>query len=299
MTIGLLLDVATTDIDLGIATMPDLGIERTVGFLQDKGVALGLKLLAAIVIWIVCRWLIKAVVRLVAGALDKRGVDPTVVRYGSTILRSTLTVLLVIALLGYFGIDTASFAALLAGVGVAIGMAWSGLLQDFAAGVFMIVLRPFAVGDEVIIGDGVHGIVTEIGLFTTTVDEWVTHHTVITGNGKVFGSKIVNLSSNAVRGAEILVQLSAAADVKDMIQRFEAGMASIPGMVDTPAPHVAVCDETMAGPVVHVRPVARKEDFWRVYWATHQMIKDQLDTCGYVGPTTGISIVSTPEHPAA
>ncbi len=299
MSVTLPMDAAAVNLNTTLGDGPNLGITSGLAYLQEKGMALGLKLLAAVAIWIVCRWLIKFVVKLVQGGLEKRAIDPTIVKYGCTVLRSLLTVLLVIALLGYFGIDTASFAALLAGIGVAIGMAWSGLLQDFAAGVFMVVLRPFKVGDEVIIGDGTHGIVTEIGLFTTTVDEWVTHHTVITGNGKVFGAKIVNQSANDVRGAEILVQLSGSADASDMIKRFEDGLRAIPGMVNEPAPHVAICDETMAGPVIHVRPVAKREEFWAVYWATHHMIKDTLDSCGYAPPTQGVSVVSHVEKSVA
>src|SRR5699024_2534006 len=176
------------------------------------------------------------IVRVLRTTLVARNVDPTLVRYGCTVLQILLTVLLVIGLLGYFGIDTAGFAALLAGAGVAIGMAWSGLLQDFAAGVFMLVLRPFNVGDEVNLPGGVHGIVKEIGLFTTTVDEWVTHNDIIINNGKAFGEKIENLSRNPVRGAEILVQLSHDADIQEMLQRFKDGLARIPGMVDDPAP---------------------------------------------------------------
>lgn len=224
--------------------------------------------------------------------------EPTLVRYGTTVLQILLTVLLIIGLLGYFGIDTAGFAALLAGAGVAIGMAWSGLLQDFAAGVFMVVIRPFNVGDEVVLHGNVHGIVKEIGLFTTTVDQWVTHNDIIINNGKVFGDKIENLSRNAVRGAEILVQLSTDADIEDMLTRFREGLAGIPGMVQEPAPHVAVCDETLAGPVVHVRPVASQEAFWSVYWQTHQMIKDELDVSGYKPPANGVAIISSAK-PAA
>src|SRR5699024_8961927 len=211
-------------------------IDDALLFAQTQGFSLVTRLLAALAIWLVGRWLIKGAVGFLRAALLRRAVEPTLVRYGTTVLQILLTVLLVIGLLGYFGIDTAGFAALLAGAGVAIGMAWSGLLQDFAAGVFMLIIRPFNVGDEVVLHGGIHGIVKEIGLFTTTVDQWVTHNDVIINNGKVFGEKIENLSRNPVRGAEILVQLSHDADIQEMLQRFKDGLARIPGMVDDPAP---------------------------------------------------------------
>jgi small conductance mechanosensitive channel len=105
------------------------------------------------------RWLISLAIRLVTSALEKQKVDPTLLRYIGTVISVTLNVILVVAILGYFGVETTSFAA-----GIAIGMAWSGLLANFAAGAFMIVLRPFKVGDFVTAA-GVTGTVKEIGLF--------------------------------------------------------------------------------------------------------------------------------------
>lgn len=275
-------------------------MSQAVDYVQNQGLSLVVRLVAAIAIWVIGRWMIKAVVGLLRRTLNAREVDPTLVRYGSTVLQILLTVLLVIGLLGYFGIDTAGFAALLAGAGVAIGMAWSGLLQDFAAGVFMLVLRPFNVGDEVNLPGGVHGIVKEIGLFTTTVDEWVTHNDIIINNGKAFGEKIENLSRNEVRGAEILVQLSNETDVHDMLERLRKALMEMPGIVEEPAPKVALCDETLAGPVIHVRPVFKQEYFWPSYWGTHQMIYDVMAEAGYDVPSERVRVVS-PKHtkPAA
>ncbi|RKH22132.1 mechanosensitive ion channel family protein, partial [Corallococcus sicarius] len=97
----------------------------------------GMKILGAIVFWVVGRWLINLAVRMVEGSLSRQKVDPTVLRYVGSIITVTLNVLLVIGILGYFGIQTTTFAALIAAAGVAIGMAWSGLLSNFAAGAFL------------------------------------------------------------------------------------------------------------------------------------------------------------------
>src|SRR5262245_37238527 len=120
------------------------------------GIAFGLKAAGAIVVWVVGRYLIGLAVRLVSHALEKQQVDPTVLRYLGTVISVTLNIILVVAILGYFGVETTSFAAILAAAGVAIGLAWSGLLANFAAGAFMIVLRPIKVGDFVTAG-GVTG----------------------------------------------------------------------------------------------------------------------------------------------
>ena len=130
----------------------------------------GVKIIAAIAFWIVGRWLIGMSLRLIDKSLGAgpQKVDPTVLRYIHNIVNVTLNILLVIGILGYFGIQTTTFAALLAAAGVAIGMAWSGLLANFAAGAFLIVLRPFKVGDFVSVA-GLTGTIKEIGLFATNI----------------------------------------------------------------------------------------------------------------------------------
>ncbi len=136
-------------------------------FLSTTATELAIKIVAAIAFWVIGRWLIGKVVRLMAAAMNRNHVDPTLTKYLGSIVTVTLNITLVLGILGYFGIQTTSFAAMLAGAGVAIGAAWSGLLGNFAAGAFMLVLRPFKVGDFVSIG-GVVGTVHELGLFGTT-----------------------------------------------------------------------------------------------------------------------------------
>jgi small conductance mechanosensitive channel len=117
-----------------------------------------------------------------------------------------LNIVLVIAILGFFGVQTTSLAALIAAAGVAIGLAWSGLLANFAAGVFLVILQPFKVGDFVTAG-GIMGTVHEVGLFVTYIDtlDNVRH---IVGNGKIFGDVIQNCSTNAYRRVDLTAQLA-------------------------------------------------------------------------------------------
>src|SRR6185369_14605639 len=134
-------------------------------------------------------------VRLAKAALAREHVDPTLGRYLGNILNVTLNIVLVVAILGYFGVETTSFAALIAAMGIAIGAAWAGLLANFAAGAFLIVLRPFRVGEYVKVA-GTEGTVKEIGLFATTI---ITSDNVIAfvGNNKIFSDTIHNFSANA------------------------------------------------------------------------------------------------------
>ncbi len=161
-------------------------------YLSTNLVELAIKIAAAIAFWVIGRWLIARVTSVVRAGMDRNQVDPTLTKYLGSILTVVLNIALVLGILGYFGIQTTSFAAMLAGAGVAIGAAWSGLLGNFAAGAFMLVLRPFKVGDFVSIG-GITGTVHELGLFGTTI---VTPDNVMTivGNGKIFGDTIQNFS---------------------------------------------------------------------------------------------------------
>src|SRR5262245_36421591 len=147
--------------------MPDVGSTWTVA--TTLLTAFALKAVGALVVWSLGRWLIGFAVALITRALQRQHVDPTLARYVENIVTVSLNVILVVAILGYFGVETTSFAALVAAMGVAIGAAWGGLLANFAAGAFLIVLRPFKLGDYVSAG-GIEGTVTEIGLFATTIN---------------------------------------------------------------------------------------------------------------------------------
>src|SRR5262249_50986616 len=131
--------------------------------------------------------------------------DQTVAAYMGTAVTVLLNVALIVAILGFFGIETTSFAALLAGVGVAVGAAWSGLLANLAAGVFILILRPFKVGDFVSAG-GVVGTIAEIGLFVTTVTTPDNVRTYV-GNNKVLSDTVQNFSANAYRRVDLVAQL--------------------------------------------------------------------------------------------
>jgi small conductance mechanosensitive channel len=133
--------------------------------------------------------------RVLQRSLERQRVDATLARYLGNIVSVTLNIALVVGILGYFGVETTSFAALLAAGGVAIGLAWSGLLANFAAGAFLIVLRPFKAGDVVTAG-GVTGRVREVGLFVTSID---TADNILTfvGNGKIFGDTVQNFSASS------------------------------------------------------------------------------------------------------
>src|SRR3954464_5215995 len=172
--------------------------------------ALAWKIAGAVVLWVIGRWLIGFTLRLVGRALTRQQFDVTLTRYMQTGLSVVLTVALVVALLGFFGVETTTFAALIAAGGVAIGVAWGGLLANFAAGAFLVFLRPFRVGDFVTAG-GVTGTVDEIGLFGTTINTPDNVRTIV-GNGKIFNDTIQNFSANPYRRVDLTTTISSAVD---------------------------------------------------------------------------------------
>jgi len=233
-----------------------------------------IKIITALIIFVVGRWLIGWAVRLLSAALQRNQIDPTLLRYANSVVSVTLNLLLIVGLLGYFGVQTATFAALFAAAGVAIGMAWSGLLAHFAAGVFLIVLRPFKTGDAVTVG-GVTGTVREIGLFATIVDTPDNIQTTV-GNNKVLGDNIVNFSSNAFRRVELKAQLSGSADIPAAIAVLKAKLAAIPNVLSTPKPDVEILEFNLVGPVLVVRPYCPPSNYWQVYFDANQMLLREL-----------------------
>lgn len=244
--------------------------------------ALALKVLGAIVLWIVGRWLIKFGLKLMGRALDRQNFDRTLVNYIQSAGSILLNIVLVVALLGYFGVQTASFAALLVGVGLAIGAAWSGLLANFAAGLFLLVLRPFKVADFVEVG-GITGTVDEIGLFTTRLTT-PANVMAIVGNAKIFGDTIQNYTRNDYRRVDLTVQLAHQVDPLQAIALLKQGIASIPNVLAVPTPVIEIFEFTLAGPVLIVRPFCANEHYWQVYFDTNRMIRNTFGQAGFPVP---------------
>lgn len=244
---------------------------------------LGLKILGALALWIIGRWLIGLVTRMIGKGLTRQKIDATLIRWIQNATSALLNIALVVAILGYFGVQTTTFAALIAAGGVAIGMAWSGLLSNFAAGVFLVILQPFKVGDFVVIAGGVMGTVHEIGLFVTSIDTLDNVRTIV-GNGKVFGDIIQNFTTNPFRRVDLTAQLAHTVDPQDAIQRLKTGLANIPNVLADPAPDVEILTFNLAGPVLAVRPYCGNQHYWQVYFDTNRLIREAFGQAGYPVP---------------
>ncbi len=240
-----------------------------------------LKVLGAIVLWLIGRRLIQFTVRLLVRSL-RYPFDQTVAGYIGTAVSVVLNIALILGILGFFGIETTSLAALMAGVGIAIGAAWSGLLANLASGVFLLILRPFKVGDF-IAGGGVLGTVDEIGLFVTTITTMDNVRTFI-GNNKLFSDNIQNFTANPYRRVDLVAQLDNSVNHTDAIQRLKQRLARIPNVVAKPAPDVDVLTFTPLGPVLAVRPYCHNDHYWQVYFDTNRVICEVGGEAGFPAP---------------
>ena len=242
------------------------------------------RILGGIVLWIVGRWVIRLVDPVFQRVLTKRDLDPTLALYISSVVGGLLTILLGIAVLSVVGVETTSFAALLAAAGVAIGMAWSGLLANFAAGVFLITLRPFKVGDSIAAG-GISGTVREIGLFGTTLDTGDNVRAIV-GNNKIFSDNIINYSANAYRRVDLTALLAAGVDVDDAKARLRAAVMQVKNVLAEPAPVIEILEHTPLGTVLTVRPYSTNDNYWQVYFDTNKAIARVGKAAGWPAPET-------------
>jgi small conductance mechanosensitive channel len=252
---------------------------------------LGWKLIGAAAVWIVGGWVVR-VIRLALGRfLNARHVDTTLVRYLDASANVLMKVLVLVAVLSVLGIETTSFAALLAAVGVAIGAAWAGLLSNFAAGIFLMVLRPFKVGDMITAG-GTTGAVREIGLFATAMDT-PDNVRVYVGNGKLFSDSIQNYTTNPYRRVDLTAQLAHGVDPQDAMVSLQERIARIPHVLPSPAPSIEILSFTPLGPVLAVRPFCHNDHYWSVYFAANRAIVEVCGEAGYPVPNAHYTLKST------
>lgn len=242
----------------------------------------GTKLVSVILFWLIGRWLIGLAGRMLQGALERQKVDPTLMRYIGNFVAVTLNIILVVAILGYCGIQTTTFAALVAGVGIAIGAAWGGLLSNLAAGIFLVVLHPFKVGDFVTAA-GVTGTVKEIGLFVTSINTPDNIMTMV-GNSKVFSDTIQNFTTNPYRRVELKCQLAGGADHVAAMKLLTEKLAAVPNVLADPSVQVEILEFTLVGPVLAVRPFCHNDNYWQVYFDGNRAIRESLAAAGFPAP---------------
>ena len=238
----------------------------------------GLKVVAAIAVLIVGRWVAKWLTGFTEKLMNKRQVDPTIVSFVANMMYIALLVFVVLAALGQLGIQTTSFIAVIGAAGLAIGLALQGSLSNFAAGFLMIIFRPFKVGDY-IEGAGVSGTVEKIQIFTTQL-KTPDNKTIIIPNAKLSSDNIANYSVKGTRRVELVFGIGYGDDIDHARQVIESVIGQDDRVLEDPAPAVVVSELADSSVNFKVRVWTSADDYWGFYFDTTEKVKKQFDAEG-------------------
>jgi small conductance mechanosensitive channel len=259
---------------------------------QDLAMDWGIKVLAALAIFVIGRWVAMGVRRGVRRMMEKGGIDPMIIGFVASITYIALLAFVVIAALGQLGIQTTSFIAILGAAGLAVGLALQGSLANFAAGFLMIIFRPFKVGDFVEAA-GVAGVVKDMQIFTTTMKTG-DNKTIIIPNAKISGDNIINYSAEENRRVDMTVGVAYDADLSKVRDVLNDIISKEERILSDPAPQVAVAELAESSVNFIVRVWTKTEDYWGVKFDATETIKNRFDEAG-IGipfPQRDIHIVS-------
>ena len=238
----------------------------------------GLKVIAAIVVFIVGRWIAKGLTKIAENVMNKKQVEPTIVSFAVNMTYIALLVFVVLAALGQLGIQTTSFIAVIGAAGLAIGLALQGSLANFAAGFLMIIFRPFKVGDY-IEGAGVTGTVEAIQIFTTQL-QTPDNKTVIIPNAALTADNITNWSVKGTRRVDLVMGIGYGDDIDKAKKIMADVLAKDERILKDPAPNIAVVELADSSVNFVVRPWVKLEHYWDVYFDTTENIKKSFDAQG-------------------
>ncbi len=238
----------------------------------------GMKVIGAFAILVIGRWVAKGLTRIVKRIMTRSNQDPTLVGFISHLSYVTLLAFVIIAALNQLGIQTASFIAVLGAAGLAVGLALQGSLSNFAAGVLMIIFRPFKVGDY-IEGAGVGGTVEEIQIFTTQLKS-PDNRTIVAPNAKIMGDTITNYTTKGTRRVDVVFGIGYGDDIDKARKVIAEIAASDVRVLETPAPVVLVSELADSSVNLTLRAWAKAEDYWSVTFDTLEKVKKRFDAEG-------------------
>jgi small conductance mechanosensitive channel len=249
---------------------------------NDYAIPWGIRIALALVIFYVGRGVVALVVRGVEKVLTRQKVDETLVSFMTSILRWLLLLFVVIAALSQLGIDTTSLIALLGAAGLAVGLALQGSLANFAAGVLIIIFRPFTRGDFIDAG-GAMGTVDKISIFTTILTT-PDNKEVIVPNGGIIGGVITNFSARPTRRVDMVFGIAYDDDLRKARQLLEEIIAADDRVLAEPAPVITVGELADSSVNFLVRPWVNAADYWAVLWDTTETVKLRFDEAGITIP---------------
>ncbi len=248
---------------------------KVVEIVQELGVKYGMKTIGALAILLIGLWVTKQVKKLVVKIMHRSKMDETLISFVASLSHVALQVFVIIAALETLDVKTTSFIAVLGAAGLAIGLALQGSLSNFAAGVLMIIFKPFRVGDFIDAG-GVLGTVKEIGIFTTVIDTADNRKTIVP-NAKLTADNITNYSVNPTRRVDLTASISYGDDIDKARAVIQSVLDGVPEILAEPAPAIFVAEMAESSIKFAVRPWCKPADYWTIYFAVTEGIKKRFD----------------------
>ena len=266
------------------SNIPDLGFDwnQLIELAQTKGIDFGINLAIALAIFYVGKFVIKLIVRGIGKVLQSQEVDKTLETFVCNLVSVVLLVIVVIAAIGQLGIQTTSFIAIFGAAGLAVGLALQGSLSNFAAGVLIVLFRPYKVGDF-IEAAGVAGVVEEVQILTT-VFKTGDNKQIIVPNGQIMDSIITNYSANDTRRVDMVVGVSYDDDLDKVRSTLQQLIDAEDRVLDEPACTIAVSALADSSVNFVVRPWVKSSDYWGVMFDMTEAIKKRFDQEGISFP---------------
>jgi small conductance mechanosensitive channel len=253
----------------------------------------GLKAVGAVAVLILGRWIASGIRKASGRALSRAGVDETLAPFLTGMAYYLVLAVVVIAVLNLFGIETTSLVAVVGAAGLAIGLALQGTLSNFAAGVMLLLFRPFKTGDFIVAG-GSTGTVAEVGMFTTTLNT-PDNVKIIVPNSDVAGGTIMNYSAYDRRRNDLTIGISYDDDIGKAISVIQQILGADSRVHDDPAPVIAVAELGDSSVNLVVRPWCNASDYWNLRFDLQRKIKEDLETagCSIPYPQHDVHVVAT------
>ncbi|MDA3814535.1 MAG: mechanosensitive ion channel [Candidatus Cloacimonetes bacterium] len=243
--------------------------------LIEWGSAFGIKLIAAVVILIIGRIVVKSIKKLIVKLMNKRNVDPIVTSFASSLTYSALYIFVILAALAQVGIQTTSFMAIIGAAGLAIGLALQGSLSNFASGFLIILFRPFKLGDYVEAG-GVSGSITKISVFTTEINT-IDNKKIIVPNSQIMNGTITNYTAEKTRRVDMVFGVSYESDIKQVKEILTGIIEKHKLILKDPEPFVRLSEMADSSLNFKVRVWTKTEDYWTVYFDLTESTKEEFD----------------------
>ena len=287
------LQVAADKLDQAIAQADGLDkLALVTQQLIDSGIQAGGHILKAVIVFLVGRFLIRMLNRLVRRLMDKRNVDISIKTFVRSLVNILLTVLLIISVVGALGVETTSFAALLASAGVAVGMALSGNLQNFAGGLVILLFKPYKVGDW-IDAQNVSGTVKEIQIFHTILTT-ADNKLIYVPNGALSSGVVTNYSNRTTRRVEWIVGVDYGEDYNKVEKVVREVLAADKRILDDPAPFIALHALDASSVNVVARVWVNSADYWGVYFDINKAIYATFNEQGINFPFPQLTVHQAP-----